>query len=305
MHARRPLTHWLLLLALVAMWGSSFLFTKIAVAAFAPTGIVAARLVLGAAVLLGLVLLSGRALPRDGRSWRFFALMAIFGYCIPFFLITWGQQRIDSGLAGILMAVMPLTTVLLAHLFVAGERMTRAKGAGFLLGFLGIVVLMGPEALLASRGGGTALLYELAVLGGAICYAVNTIIARRRPAGDASVAAAGVTLLAGLLMVPTAAATGGFAVAEIAPLPAAAVAFLGLVSTALAGVVYFKLVAAAGPSFLSLINYLIPLWAVLIGAAFLGEEPEWSALAALALILSGIGLSERRGRVKDSAVPPG
>ena len=260
---------------------------------------------LGAAVLLGLVLVSRRALPRDGRSWRFFVLMALIGNALPFFLITWGQQRIDSGLAGILMAVMPLTTVLLAHVFVAGERMTRAKGAGFALGFLGIVVLMGPEALLELRGAGTALLSELAVLGGAVCYAVNTIIARHRPDGHALVAASGVTLVASFLMVPFAAATGGFAIAEIAPLPAAAVGFLGVVSTALAGVVYFKLVAVAGPSFLSIINYLIPVWAVLIGALFLAEEPEWSALAALALILCGIALGERRGRDKRESVRSG
>ena len=301
----RPLTHWLLLLALVAMWGSSFLFTKIAVAAIAPASVVAGRLVLGAAVLLGLVWLSRRSLPRDARSWGFFALMALFGNGLPFLLIAWGQQRIDSGLAGILMAVMPLSTLLLAHFFVAGEGMTRAKAAGFLLGFAGIVVLMGPAALLELQGGGTALVSELAVLGGAVCYAINSIIARRRPEGHALVAAAGVMLLASLAMLPAAAVLEGFAVPELAPLPAAAVGFLGLVSTALATVVFFKLIALAGPSFLSLINYLIPLWAVLIGMIFLAESPDWGALAALALILTGIALSETGGRASPRPIRSG
>ncbi len=164
---------------------------------------------------------------------------------------------------------------------------------------------MGPATLLELQGSGTALVSELAVLGGALCYAINSIIARRRPAGHALVTAAGVMLLASLVMLPAAAVLEGFAVPELAPLPAAAVGFLGLVSTALATVVFFKLIAVAGPSFLSLINYLIPLWAVLIGMIFLAETPDWGALAALALILTGIALSETRGRARPRPIRSG
>jgi len=292
----RPLLHWLLLAALVAMWGSSFMFTKIALAAFAPEVLVASRLVLAATILLGLLAVRRRGLPRSGRLWLFLVAMAVMGNALPFWLISWGQQRIDSNLAGILMAVMPLSTVLLAHFFVAGERLNRAKAAGFLLGFLGIVVLTGPEALLELKGQGTVLLYELSVLGGAVCYAINTIIARRRPDSDPLVAAAGVMLTGSLFMVPLAALGAPPPLGQITLATALAVLFLGLVSTALATVVYLKLVTLAGPSFVSLINYLIPLWAVLVGLIFLAEVPEWSALAALALILSGIALSERWGR---------
>jgi drug/metabolite transporter (DMT)-like permease len=194
------------------------------------------------------------------------------------------------------MAIMPLTTVMLAHVFVAGERLNRFKAAGFLLGFLGIVVLMGPAVLLELRGGGAVLLSELAVLGGAVCYAVNTIIARRRPESDALVAAAGVSLVACLIIAPAAAFTG---LPDLGQVPASAliaVVILGVVSTATATVVYFKLITLAGPSFLSLINYLIPAWAVLAGVLFLGERPEWTALAGLAFILSGIALAETKGR---------
>jgi len=293
----RPLVHWLLLAALVAMWGSSFMFTKVALTAFAPDVLVASRLVMAAAILLGLLAVRRKGLPRSGRLWLFVIAMAVMGNALPFWLISWGQQRIDSNLAGILMAVMPLSTVVLAHFFVAGERLNRAKAAGFLLGFLGIVVLTGPEALLELKGQGTALLYELSVLGGAVCYAINTIIARRRPASDPLVAAAGVMLTASLFMVPLAAlGAPPPSLARIGLAPAFALLFLGLISTATATVVYLKLVTLAGPSFVSLINYLIPLWAVLAGLIFLAEVPEWSALAALALILSGIALSERWGR---------
>ncbi len=296
MSPRRPLLHWLLLLALVAMWGTSFLLTKVAVAAIAPLDLVAGRFVLGTAVLLALLIVTRRRLPAGGRLWLFIVAIALVGNCIPFLLISWGQQRIDSGLAGILMAIMPLTTVMLAHFFVAGERLNRFKAAGFLLGFLGIVVLMGPAVLLELSGSGAVLLSQLSVLGGAVCYAVNTIIARHRPKSDALVAAAGVSLVACLIMAPVSAATG---LPDLSTIPAPALmalAGLGVVSTALATVVYFKLIALAGPSFLSLINYLIPAWAVLAGMLVLGERPDWTAFAGLALILCGIALAETKGR---------
>ena len=294
--ARRPLGHWLLLAALVLMWGSSFLFTKIAVAAMAPETVVAGRLVLAAAVL-GLVLAATRRpLATGRRAWLFFLAIALTGNCMPFWLISWGQQGIDSGLAGILMAVMPITTLVLAHFFVHGERLNGAKAVGFGLGFLGVVALIGPDTLLELRGTGTALLYELAVLGGAVLYAVNTIIARRRPKGDALAAAAAVMIVGGAIMVPAAWSGGTPWPAAIGGEAAAALAFLGIASTAAATVVFFKLIAIAGPTFVSLINYLIPVWAVLVGAIFLGERPEWAALGALALILAGIALSELKGR---------
>ena len=301
---RRPIGHWLLLAALVLMWGSSFLFTKIAVAAMPPETVVAGRLVL-ATVILGLVLAATRrSLIGGRRAWLFFVAMALTGNCVPFWLISWGQQGIDSGLAGILMAVMPITTLVLAHFFVRGERLNGAKAMGFGLGFVGVVALVGPNALLELRGTGTALLYELAILGGAVLYAVNAIVARRRPKGDALAAAAGVMIVGSIIMVPAAFSGGAPWPATIGGEAAAALAFLGIASTAAATVVFFKLIAIAGPTFVSLINYLIPVWAVVVGAIFLGERPEWAALGALALILAGIALSELKGR-KHAAPRPG
>ncbi len=296
MPTRRPLLHWLLLLALVAMWGSSFMLTKVALGAIHPLGLVAGRLTIGAALLIAILTALRRPWPGGSRLWLSFLVMAVLGNALPFLLISWGQQGIDSGLAGILMAVMPLTTVVLAHFFIAGEHLTTLRVAGFALGFLGIVVLTGPELLLEFAGEGTALLSQLAVLGGAVCYAANTIVARRRPKSDPLIAATGVTLLAATLMLPAAAFTEPVSITRLPLAPALALLALGLISTALATVVYFKLVTIAGPSFLSLINYLIPLWAVVVGMIFLAETPEWRWLGALALILAGIGLSEGRKR---------
>lgn len=301
MFTPRPLD-WLLLAALVMMWGSSFLLTKIALTTLPPTTIVGGRLLIAAIILLGVAYGTGKRLTPSKKLWGFLILIAFVGNCLPFSLISWGQQQIDSGVAGILMAVMPLTTLFLAHFFVAGESIKTTKLMGFALGFVGIVVLMGPDAVNDLQGSGTTLIAELAVLGGAFCYAVNTIISRHRPPGDAVVAAAGVTLVASFIMLPSA----GFIDTPWHLTPSLtsiiAVIVLGITSTGIATVIYFKLIASAGPTFLSLINYFIPLWAVTIGALFLGERPGWNALAALILILGGVALSQRS--TPHQPIPP-
>jgi drug/metabolite transporter (DMT)-like permease len=288
----RPITHWLLLLALVAMWGSAFTMTGIAVRAFSPTVMVTVRLIGGAILLSSLVLLRGLRFPAYGRFWLFSLLLAIAGNCVPFWLISFGQQRVESGLAGILMGIMPLTTMVLAHFFVQGERLNAMKAAGFAVGFAGLVVLLGPTAWLELRGQGGLLLYELAILGGAICYAIQAIVARHRPPADPQVAAAGVILMGAAITLPIGLPA---APAELAAAPGAslwAVGALTVIATSIATVVFLKLVVIAGPSFTSFINYLIPVWAVLMGMVFLGERPGVDALIALVLILGGIGLSE-------------
>lgn len=288
---RHPMSHWVLLLALVAMWGSSFLLTKIAVTSFAPSQVVSGRLVLAAGVLLVLAMLMGRKFPRGVPVWSYLGLMAVVGNVLPFTLISWGQQRVDSGLAGILMAVMPLATMVLAHFFIDGERMRRHRILGFTVGFVGIVVLVGPQALGQLGGSGEVLVAQLAILGGALAYAVNTILARRRPQSDVWVTSASVLGFAAILSLPLSGPLGF--PAEMPGGAVLAVATLGLVSTAAATVGYFKLIALAGPTFLSQINYLIPLWAVLMGMLFLGERPDWNALVALLLILAGIAVAQR------------
>jgi drug/metabolite transporter (DMT)-like permease len=288
----RPITHWLLLFALVAMWGSAFMMTGIAVRGFSPTVLVTVRLIMSAVLLGGLVLLRGMRFPILGRFWLFSLLIALAGNCVPFWLISFGQQRVESGLAGILMGIMPLTTMVLAHFFVAGERLNVIKATGFAIGFTGLVVLLGPAALLELKGQGNTLLYELAILGGAVCYAIQAIVARHRPPADPLVAAAGVMVMGSLVMLPIGAAG---APAELAAAPVGplwALLALAVVATSIATVVFLKLVTVAGPSFTSFINYLIPVWAVLMGMLFLGERPGVAAMVALALILSGIGLGE-------------
>ncbi|MBK1705319.1 DMT family transporter [Halochromatium glycolicum] len=296
MKPERETSDWLMLGALTLMWGSSFLFTKLAVEGLAFAQVVTARLVLGASVLVPIAVAMRRPVPRQPRAWLFFLLIAVIGNLLPFSLITWGQRSIDSGLAGILMAVMPLATLGLAHLFVPGERLTRGRVGGFLLGFAGVVMLLGPEALLAIGGDRGSLLPMLAVLAGALCYGVSAILSRLRPTTDALTTAAAVTAFAALLSLPGAIASGPARLdaAAFTPSVIVAVLFLGLFSTATAMLVYFRLIQTAGPGFTSQLNYLIPLWAVAIGILFLGEALGLGHLIGLLLILGGVLIARRR-----------
>jgi drug/metabolite transporter (DMT)-like permease len=289
-------------LALTVLWGSAFLFTKIAVGTIPSQLVVAGRLAVATLLLVPLALALARGLPRGGRLWLYLVLIAVFGNALPFSLIAWGQRWIDSGLAGILMAVMPLATLSLAHYLVPGERLTAFRIGGFALGFAGVAVLMGPEALMKLIDGRGDLVPMLAVLGGALCYSVSAILARLRPTSDALSSAAVTILLAAAMITPFALGASGPQSAQ-APSAAslAAVVVLGAFSTALAAVLYFRLVKSAGPAFVSQLNYLIPLWAVLIGVLFLGESPQPKHLFALGLILGGVLLAqlERRKRRRE------
>jgi drug/metabolite transporter (DMT)-like permease len=153
----RPLSHWLLLIALVVMWGSGFMMTGIAVQSFSPSVLVTLRLAMGAVLLTSLIYARGMRLPWSGRFWLFSLLIAVTGTCVPYWLISFGQQRVDSGLAGILMGIMPLSTMVLAHFFVAGERLNLLTVVGFVIGFMGLAVLIGPAALLELERQGGAL----------------------------------------------------------------------------------------------------------------------------------------------------
>jgi drug/metabolite transporter (DMT)-like permease len=232
----------------------------------------------------------GLALPPPGRRWLPFAALAIVGNGAPFYLISWGQQFIDSALAGILMAIMPLTTLLLAHFFVAGERLTANRALGFSVGFAGIVVLMGPAAL---AGFGVNVTAQAAVLAGAVCYAANSVMSRRLIATDFLVASTAVLIVASLITVPLALLLDRPWTLAPGMGSTAAIVWLGIGPTALATLLYFRLIAAAGPTFMSLVNYLSPVVALLAGVTLLGEQPGSAAVAGLALILFGIALSRR------------
>jgi drug/metabolite transporter (DMT)-like permease len=291
---QRTATEWGLLLALVAMWGSSLMLNMMCVAPRAPATVVAGRLVIGALTLLVLLYARGLRLPPPGPVWGAYALLGFLGNALPFFLITWGQQVVESALAGILMAVMPLATLVLAHFVVQGEHITRRRVGAFALGFAGIVFLMEPAAVAGFGGTAAQILAQVAVLCGALCYAANSVLARLLIKTDFMVAAAGTLLIAALLMLPIALVHDHPWNAAPSFSSLAAVTWLGVGPTAVATILYFRLISSAGPTFMSLVNYMSPAVAVFLGVALLGEAPGVSAYAGLVFIMAGIALSQYR-----------
>jgi drug/metabolite transporter (DMT)-like permease len=238
----------------------------------------------------------GLRLPTSRRVWSHYLLMGVVGNAVPFTLIAWGQIRVDVGLAGIMMGVMPLMTLLLAHFFVPGERMTPRMAGGFAVGFIGLVALFGPEALLELGGESSDLLGQVAIASAAICYAISTIIARRLATLDPLVSATTVMWVTSAIMVP--AALWVDRPWNLAPSAGAigSVVWLGLFATALATILYFRVIQTAGPTFLSLINYMIPVVALAAGAIVLDEELVGTVLIGMGLILTGLAISQLGSR---------
>ncbi len=295
-HDQHSLLDWARLLAVAVLWGTAFILLKIAVTEIPPTTLVMGRLWIGAIALLIWMAIRGQKLPplfpvMDVR-WVWFMVLGFTGATAPFALVSWGQQSLDSALVGILMAIMPLTTAALAHVFVPGEAMTTRKFAGFLLGLAGVALLMGPDAL--HDLGGSASLAQLAVILGAIFYAVQAIIARNLPATRPSVAAAGLLVCAALMITPF----GVYAALDMTmPSTKALLSLLvlGLGSTGLGGIVLMVIIRDNGPSFLSLSNYIMPLIAVLVGLAF-GEKLGLTVWLGFAVILFGLALARQKNK---------
>jgi drug/metabolite transporter (DMT)-like permease len=286
MSNQRTPRDWTLLLALVAMWGSSFMFNRIAVASLPPLTVVAGRVGVAAIVLISIVYLLGKRLPSPGKGWWPYLVIAIIGNAVPFYLITWGQLVVESALAGIL----------IAHFLIAGEHLTRQRTTGFAIGFLGIVLLMGPAALAGVGGDAVRIVSQLAVLGGALCYALQSVLTRLIIKGDVLVSAAATLLIAAVIVVPVALWLDRPWLLAPVESSVAAVIWLGIGPTAIATILYFMLIRSAGPSFMSLVNYLSPGVAVMLGLLVLGETPQANAYFGLVLILIGLAISQSRLR---------
>lgn len=294
--AGRALGHWLLLLALVAIWGCAFILVKTALESLTPQAVVFARLLIGFATLVPFLAARKPMLPLTRGMAGLVLIMAVTGNVLPFFLIAWGQMAVPSATAGIFMAVMPLTIIVLAHLFVVEEPLTAPKLAGFGLGFLGIIVLMGPGALLAVAGDLRTLVRELAILAGALLYSANVIITRRLPPVHPLAVSAAVMLAGLLFAAPLGLRDFLAALDEVSARSLAAVTLLGVFPTGLATVLYYALIRRAGASFYAMTNYLVPVAATVVGATLGEERIGLNMLAALALILTGIAVSRLNAR---------
>lgn len=293
-HRTMSAAEWATLLALSVLWGGSFFFTGVALTALPPLTLVVLRVGLGALILNLVLLLAGLRLPRESTAWTAFFGMGPLNNAVPFYLIVWSQTHIASGLAAILNATTPLATVVVAHVLTADEWMTGNRLAGVLIGFAGVAVMVGPVAL---AGLGLNLLAQLAVLGAALSYAFAGVFGRRflRMGVPPLVTAAGQVTASTLLLLPVSICLDR---PWTLPMPGAPVwgAVLGIaaLSTALAYVLYFRILASAGATNLLLVTFLIPVSANLLGALLLGERLD--PRHYMGMILIGCGLVAIDGR---------
>lgn len=294
--------NWAVLGFLGLVWGASFMGVTLALRGFGPLTVAAGRIALGALVLATFARASGRHMPRlsapDGAViWLCAVTMGLFSNALPFFLLSWAQSHVASGFAGVSMAAGPLITLVLAHFLIPAEQITLRRLIGIIIGFFGVAVLIGPEALISngSRLEGPA---RLACVGAAGCYSIGSIIARLCPEVDRRAFASAVLVAAAVLIVPVAIAVEG-PPQGVPPLTAlVALVALGLIPTALAQVLLVSLVRDAGPSFTSLVNYQVPVWSVILGTLILSEPLPASLIWALLLILAGLALSQWRSLVE-------
>ncbi|CBS87682.1 Putative permease of the drug/metabolite transporter superfamily [Azospirillum lipoferum 4B] len=288
------LTDWSLLAFLSILWGGSFFFVGIAVRELPPLTIVAMRVALAALALGALLRLLGSPMPSDRQTWAAFFGMGTLNNLIPFCLIVWGQTQIASGLASVLNATTPLFGVVVAHVLTQDERMTGNRLAGVLIGFAGVAAMIGPAAL---GGLGDRLLPQVAVLGAALSYAFAGIFGRRFKGMGISpmVTATGQVAASALMLVPVALLVDRPWSLPL-PTPAAwsAVAGLALLSTALAYVIFFRVLASAGATNLMLVTFLIPVSAILLGSLFLNERLAVRHGIGMALIAAGLAAIDGR-----------
>jgi drug/metabolite transporter (DMT)-like permease len=283
---------WLLLLILAVIWGGSFFFNKISLHDLRPFTVVFARVALAAVTLNVIIMLKRQPLRAFARYWPAFLMMGAINNFIPFSLLTWGQTRIASGLAAILNATTPLFTVVLAHLLTRDERVTVKKLIGVLCGIAGVVFIIGPQVL---HGAGGAVAAEVACLGAALSYALAGIYGRRFKGLPSLVAASGQVTATALMALPVEIiADRPWQLAAPGLATWGSIAALGLLSTAAAYVIYFRILSVAGATNVVLVTFLVPLSALLLGSTFLRERLELRQLVGMACI--GLGLAIMDGR---------
>ncbi len=282
---------WGLIVILSMIWGGSFFFVGVAVKEMPPLTIVLCRVALASIILLAIVRLRGEKMPSSPGIWGAFFVMGALNNLIPFCLIVWGQTHIESGLASILNAATPIFSVLLAHFLTGEEKLTTNRITGIIIGWAGVSVLIGVDSL---GGFGIESLGQIAVLGAALSYAFAAIYGRRFKGINPLVVATGMLSGSTIMMTPFALfidqpwnlAPGGMTLAALFGLAA--------ISTALAYIIYFHVLATSGPTNLLLVTFLIPISAILLGIIFLGEQLGLEVFAGMGMIFIGLLIMDGR-----------
>lgn len=282
------------------IWGASFLWIKIAVEEIGPFTLVAFRLLFGLVGLLVVMRLIRQSLPRDRRTLLAYLFMGVFQTALPFTLISWGETRIDSALASILNGTMPLFVIVIAHFWLHDEKITLSRVVGLIVGFIGVVVLvsrdLGPQGLQSNLWG------QVAVLAAAISYATATTFSRRYLRGQPPVVQSTMILIvAGALLWLTAPVVERPFQPPTLPITWLAVAWLGLLGSCTAYLLFFYLINAWGATRASVVTYVFPVIGLILGILFLGEVADGRLLLGSLLVVAGIAVVNLRPRLWPKA----
>lgn len=285
-----------LLVFLAAMFGASFMLTKVAVVDVPPATIAIARIAIGAVMLFFVMLMFKQTLRSVLPHWKLITLAGFFGTALPFFLISWGQEKVDAGLTSILMAVMPLITLVLAHFFTDDEKLNPFKIVGFCLGLLGVAVLIGVEKLSSF---GEEAIRSYAIMAAACSYAVHAILSKHLTGVPRYAVSAAVLLVSVILLLPLVLYLDAPWALSISSTSWWMLILLGLFPTGLGMLMLFAIIARQGAGFLSQINFLVPVFGIFWAIALLNEVLPPNAWQALIIILAGVAIA----RIKSNTQP--
>jgi drug/metabolite transporter (DMT)-like permease len=285
-------------LALLALiWGSAFLWIKLAIRGFSPVEVTFARLALGAAVLFPIVLARREALPRSARMWTHITVAALFANAVPYLLFAVAEQTVSSSTAGIINATTPLWTVLLALAVRHQKSVTSWQAAGLIVGFAGALLIFSPwrsGSSVTSAGG-------IECLAASVSYAISYIymdryVARR---GLSPITLSACQLLAASIMLAIALAVAGARTPHFTAVSVAGVVILGVIGTGIAYVLNYQIITSEGATIASTVTYLLPAIAIVLGVLVLGEDVTAMVIAGIALVLAGVALTRRHPKAAD------
>lgn len=282
------MVNWLLFSALGLIWGSSFLLIKISVADFGALPLASARLGIAAIAFLLFLIVTRKKLSATPKTMLYLALMGITNNAIPFILITWGEQSIDSGLAGVLNATVPLFSVIFAHIVLTDDKIHLGKIFGLITGFVGMVIL---ATRATDPNHQNSVLGQLAILGAAVSYAFSAVFMRRNLRHVDSMVTAGMTVTYGAIATLFFTFITGAILPDVTKIPALillSVLALGLLNTFIAYILYFKLMANWGASRATMVTYVTPPVSLALGVLFGSEVFDLRLVVAAGLIISGV-----------------
>ena len=284
-------TNWFLLILLSAVWGGAFTLNKLALDSYIPEVIVAGRLIVGSVFLIVLVYFMYKRFTINFSQLNYYLFMSLVGIVIPFIAIINGQKNIDSAMAGILMATMPITTIMLSHFFLVDEKMNKQKFIGFIISFFGVFILIYRDNLFINNSFSSTLESQLLVMLGSTLYSVAAIYGKKYKMTDPVSASTGTILFATFFMIIYLLFIDASNPNLSELMLNTNILLLGILCTAIATIIYFQILQTSGASFLSIMNFLIPLWAILFGILILDDAFSWNYILGLAVILLGIKLA--------------